>query len=405
LAIYTIKMTKKSYKYNQSLQQGSIIENVSGTYSDDYDIIHLDQIVLEYLEYHEIKRSGEIDQQNKEYENQLKNYEKLTELQQKYYMKKLQINLQELEEIKNHKKINDYKSNVERLLELYRMAGGGTRKVKFGQLSVMYTKEEEELKPYRLEIIRNYLSIAKKYMSINIIEMVPPNIKCPGCDYDLHNVFSDENGIQRCPKCFFERSLPSRGYCSSTNATMETISVKSNRNDNEEKENFIKAIIRHEGRQKDKFPTDLFSKLDHYFLSNNLPIGEEIKNGNAPQISRERMFIALSYIGYPYYEHVNLIMHKYLGTKLPDISHLENLLMLHFDLTHKSAQENGIDPINTQFRLFKQLEMLGEPVHISEFRVPKTRDIIETDQENWRLMCEATGEYGKEMGIKYIPTL
>ncbi len=396
-------MTKKGCK-NQ-ISTGSVIENVTGSFSDDYDIIALNSIIIEYLEYQEVKQTGIIDARKKEYEYQLKNTNRLTELQEKYYQKQLNLLNEELHNIENHTTLNAYKKSVERLLELYTAIGGGSKRIKFGQVA-MSNPEEDEFRPYRLEIIREYLSISKKYMPINIIEIIPPNIQCPGCDYDLANVFADENGIQRCPKCAFERSLPSRGYCSSTTATMEVGPPKSNRNDNEEKENFIKAIIRHEGRQKDKFPPDLFTKLDHYFEINNLPKGEDIREGKSNVvISRERMFLALSYIGYPYYEHVNLIMHKYLGTKLPDLSHLENILMIHFDLTHKASQQLGIEPINTQFRLFKQLEMLGEPVNISEFRVPKTRDIIETDQENWRILCEAVSDYGKQMGIKYIPTL
>ena len=122
----------------------------------------------------------------------------------------------------------------------------------------------------------------------------------------------------------------------------------------------------------------------------------------SPMITRSQLFQALSAINYPAYEHANLIMHKYVGAELPDTSSIDQLLDLHFDLTYKASQELGLEPINTQFRLFKQLEMLGQKVHISDFRVPKTRELLEIAEENWRLQCEACGEYGRQMGIKYI---
>ena len=292
-------------------------------------------------------------------------------------------------------------------MDLFLSANGAQKKkIVFGSPpSDKSTSSQDELAPYRIEIIRQFIHIAKKYMAINLIESIPPNTHCPGCEFNLAQIASDENGIQRCPHCYFERSLPSKGYCSSTSATMETMPQKTSRNENEEKENFTKARIRYEGRQKEKFPYDLFTKLDDYFTQHNMPTGQHIISSGEGTISRERMFIALSHIGYPLYEHVNLILHKYINAILPDISHLDGSLDLHFDLTHKVAQEMKLAPMNTQFRLFKHLEMLGYPVNISDFRVPKTRELLEINQETWRIMCEYVDDYGKSIGIKYIQSI
>jgi hypothetical protein len=61
--------------------------------------------------------------------------------------------------------------------------------------------------------------------------------------------------------------------------------------------------------------------------------------------------------------------------------------------------------INTQYRLFKHLEMAGFPCYAVDFRIPKTREIIQADEERWKAMCEGVDEHERTLGIRFIPTI
>ena len=239
-------MTKKSTVNHQKSSQ-----TIEGTFDADYDILHLHQNVLEYLKNQEIEETQDKLEEIKSIEKLLE--QPMTVLQQKYYANKLKQLAIDIEDIKNHKKINEYESKVANWIELFHLAGGGVKKVYFGKNHIL-SDEEKELIPYRLEIIRKFISIVKQYMNIYLIEHIPSSMLCPVCDLDLSGTSLDENGIQRCPQCNFERALPTKGFCSSTNATLE-LSGSRTKVDNEERENFMKARTRYTGRTKRKIST------------------------------------------------------------------------------------------------------------------------------------------------------
>jgi len=385
------------------VNEDAIVTNVQGNYNADYDILVLHDTVLKFLEYQE---KHEVERLQEEI-NDMKSKNYRTQLQKQYVQKQIKEFEKEIEGWST-KKIT-FQKEVSQLLDFFKKAGGGCKTVYIGNHTSTPTvpaTNTNDLPLYRLEIIRKYIKIANNYMPINLIETIPKATRCSGCDYDLSQVHSDETGCQLCPNCNCERNIPSRGHCSSATASMELLPNRS-RTDNDERENFMRARMRYTGCQKDKFPPDLNDALDHYFEVNNLPTSKDIKSGKYPVsvLSREKLSDALSAIGYPLYEHMNLIMNKYVGTPLPDTTHIDNLLDLHFDLTQKVVSDLGLPPINTQFRLFKHLEMLGEKVHISQFRVPKTRELLEIDQLTWKQMVENSGIYGTSMGLKFIPTI
>lgn len=375
---------------------------LQGEFDENTDILHLDKYIVQVMKKNNTERLIQIDNDIKTYEKK-KQGKLLTVLERKYFERQITALQKEQYRLQGNINIAEYKEATAKFIDLFKKIGGGVRKITVGSIRKK-TEEEERITPYKLNIIRKYIEAAKDYVDINMYESLPLYSICSGCGYNMSTVLCDENGTQVCPQCKYEQFLPSKGYTTSSSADVQP---SKSRHDNEEKENFMKARIRYEGRQKEKLPSDLYTRLDEYFITFKLPTGEDIKQGTANKdaISRDRMFQALSYIGYPLYEHVYLIMNRYIGTPLPDISHLNSVLDLHFDVTHKASQDLGLQPINTQFRLFKQLEMLGHPVHISDFRVPKTRDLLEMDQESWRRICEHTGEYGRSIGIKYIPTI
>lgn len=258
----------------------------------------------------------------------------------------------------------------------------------------------------RLELIRRYLLLASRYIPVHVLYLPPRNCACPACGTPLPESLHDETGVQVCPTCQAERVLPGKGRTTGSLAD-DTPPARTYRADNEERENFLKALVRYQGLQKDKLPADLFARLDRYFLSINYPTGEDVLAGRAGAavLSRDVMYKALSAVNTPVYEHVNLISHMYWGTPLPDLRHLQDTIMLHFDATQRVARLHGIQPVNTQYRLFKHLELVGFPCHAVDFRIPKTREIVQTDEDRWRAMCDGVDASERALGVRFIPTI
>ena len=47
--------------------------------------------------------------------------------------------------------------------------------------------------------------------------------------------------------------------------------------------------------------------------------------------------------------------------------------------------------LNTQYRLFKHLQRRGHICKFEDFKVVKTRDILEYHDDTWRIICEQIG--------------
>ena len=90
-------------------------------------------------------------------------------------------------------------------------------------------------------------------------------------------------------------------------------------NDYEALVNFMDAISRYKGVQKDKPHRDVYSDLDIYFMSSGFATSEEIKKRSL--IGKERegtsfeiMFIALKEMGHSeQYKNIHIILHNYWG--------------------------------------------------------------------------------------------
>ena len=243
------------------------IQQVSGFFNYEYDILSLDKNVCAYLENIKIINIKKYNEDIIIFKSKLDNTQS-TPLQKKYYNKQINHLKNEIDKYNNNHYIISYKEESKKWLELFEKLGGGIKTIVIGtpssqsSSSTVSATNDPQLVSIKLKIIRSYISIVQKYMPINLIESIPYNTTCPACDEDMKDVETDESGLQKCPKCQFERCLPTKGYCSSTNASLELPPPKVNRYDNEEKDNFMKARMRYEGRQKDKFPSDIFNKLD-----------------------------------------------------------------------------------------------------------------------------------------------
>jgi DNA-directed RNA polymerase subunit M/transcription elongation factor TFIIS len=391
-------MPKKAYVNHQSNEKNY---RVSGRFVDNYDIHSVHKTVFEYFEDQEKIKLPELEKELEKYQTELKETKSITPLKIKTLNKKLSELQNSIKEIKEQTQLTKYIEESFPYLEAYGAVGGCNSVVSFGK-PVQDKNEDEGQVQLRIAIIRKYLSIAGKYIRVDVVQELPLNIFCPGCKENLKELAADENGVLKC-KCGYEKMTITRSYTSSE----YTPSSKNSYND---RDNFIKALIRYEGRELDKLPEDLYQKLDAYFVSSGMPSGEEVRSGKVDfAYTKDMMYKAMESIRRPIYEHANLVMSKYWGYKLPDITHLYDTIILHYDITQKVFQEelneDGNSSLNTQFRLFKHLQMVNHPCSWSDFRIPKTRSIVEKDETLWKSMCLKTGEEGVKVGIVFIPTL
>lgn len=178
--------------------------------------------------------------------------------------------------------------------------------------------------------------------------------------------------------------------------------------------NFHIAILRFQGKEEDKVKPDLYNKLENYFSAypngmtharaNMLPYDDR---GRRVGTSRELMETALRETGNSsYFEHIRLIMARYWGWKLPDISQLEEKLMTNFDLTQKVFNSIKIERssnLNIEFLLWKHLQAIGYICDREDFKIIKSSTILENYEVMWKAMVEGAQQLGAVMS--YIPTI
>jgi hypothetical protein len=260
---------------------------------------------------------------------------------------------------------------------------------------------EDEIETLRHLVISSYLEIARQYIIVDVIREISTfsATKCIACQAELTD--DDPSGIgsgmRHCYECGVERNTLHRAPFYRDVERVNT----SDRNGYDNSENFEKALMRYQGKQPNRLPVHLFKDLDEYFLAYGLPLSEKIRElplnaeGEKDSTSRETMLKALSDTGYPtYYEDINLVCHLYWGWLLPDVAHLEDQIMEDYRKTQQVYDQIPKDRkscLNTQYRLFKHLEARGHKCKIDEFKVVKTRDILEYHDDTWRVLCEAVG--------------
>lgn len=178
--------------------------------------------------------------------------------------------------------------------------------------------------------------------------------------------------------------------------------------------NFRTAILRFQGKEEDKIKPDLYNKLENYFAA--YPNGMTHAKANAANFdekgrkigtSRELMETALRETGNSgYFEHIRLVMAKYWGWQLPDISQLEDKLMFNFDLTQKIFNDIKVgrsSNLNIEFLLWKHLQAIGYICDREDFKIIKSSTILEEYEVMWKAMVEGAQAAGAIMS--YIPTV
>ena len=245
------------------------------------------------------------------------------------------------------------------------------------------------------KIIEEFLDIASEYISIDVIRDVKKSSLCSACGCDLLNAMPDVDGTFNCPGCGVEIEYVDKDSI----AVRDTTSMKGHRNSYEDRINFGKAVINYQGKQEIKLPENLEKILDEHFTRMGIPIGLEIRKtrekddyGRRIGTNLKMMIFALKSTGLSgHYENVNLIMNKYWGWDLPDISHLEEKIMADYDrsqdvfLAIKSRSRKSC--LNAQYRLYRHLERLGHKCEVQDFKIVGTERTLHFHESCWEKIC------------------
>lgn len=382
-------------------KQEDIPDMICVSYINDFNLVKVHETIIRKLK----AESNNIENLKEELDLQIDIIQKpQTIIDRNKTLKKIKNIEAEINSIQQGLKIHNYLLKAEPMIQEYKKLVPQNKKIDFTFKKEEEIEDEEKDPEYRkkMRVISNYLEFAKKYIKINITQKKKNPNKC-GCGCDLSNVPIDNFGTQICPECMTERHIIGFNiYKSDTLAS---------RNDYSDRDNFEKALMRYQGKQVDKIPDTLFGDLDKYFTSRGKLDSETIKK--QPLNSRGRkngtglpmLYKALLATGYSsLYEDANLIAHRYWGWKLPDVTHLESVIIEDYKKTQRvynMLQKKRSSSLGTQFRLFKHLEMRGHPCSIGDFKVVKMRESVEHHNAMWRLMCEGC----EDPDIYFIPTI
>ena len=381
----------------------NIPDRITGSYQDDYDILHIHEIVLCKLEY-EKKELPSLYNKRKEITTKLATKLKIVQ------RNKLQSELDRVEtRIKNLEKDTIKKQYLEKtshLIEEYKRLGPVVKVKSFldsestgdhGDLSTEETPSEDgDSAEHRLDLIKEYLGIAGDYIPINVVRIIPNDRRCPGCGQDLTLVDPEDYSFERCEECGVERQNFSKpSFFKETSNQGKSVS----NSDYEDEENFIKAFECFLGEQQPP-PDDLFRALDNWAFRYNHPSKEEIKqlplneDGTRGDYGKSMLLQALADEGYAeYYKDFKLIGHLQWGWELPTVTQQQReIIYRDYRETQKifnRIKKDRKSSINAQIRLYRHFEARGIPCRQSDFKLPTTSSILDESDAYWKEMVKA----------------
>ncbi len=386
-----------------ALETENLPSRIEAHYTDDFNILEVHQLILKRFEFQRKSRIEHLTQELLTEQEKLK--VPLTVIDRKNVLAKIEKLNEQITRLTTRQDIKEYEESVADLIEIYRELGTLPKVVSFSNKKKGTEVETEESR-LRHNVISRYLEIARLYIQIDVIRDIPANDSCRGCGLPYFDMMINEDvGILSCPRCGVERCnllrSPVFGEMGKTQS--------GTRNGYDDRDNFYKALLRYQGKQQNRLPDNLKDVLDKYFASFGLPVSEEVRkmplNSDGKTrgaTTREMIYRALYETGNAvYYEDVNLICHLYWGWVLPDVSHLEEIIMDDYDRTQKIYEKipkHRKSNLNTQYRLFKHLQARGWPCSISDFKIVKTREILEYHDATWEIMAT-------EAGLPFIPTI
>lgn len=387
-------MDTRTYLSKEDIILNDIPEKITGTYTVDYNITYIDNIIRNKLLQEKFTVLPKL-------KLSLVSLETAITKPQTYILREKTLTSifntnKEIKKIESGEKLDEYLSKTFDLIAKYKLSSSKIKTVMFEDDGS--EPEIDDNTNYRLSIIDRYLDIASDYIQLDIIRInSKKSDMCSGCGICLSKIALNEEGTLRCPECQTEHNVIITTKLSKDNAR---ININSNLED-ESIDNFLRAFTRYQGLQCDQPDEKIYEKLDDYFTRNGRPSGEEIRyleidrRGFRGDTNHKMLWDALSHVGHSeYYEDTNLIGHIYWGWDLPNVSHLKEKLIDKYIKTQKvfyqiPIEERGRNSsLGTQYRLWRQLQLEGHECYMDEFKIAENSESLRTHHKLWKKMCD-----------------
>ena len=292
-------------------------------------------------------------------------------------------------------KIDLYRNSV---VPLHTRLSGIKRRIVFGERRSTRERQVNHRTCFsddQRSTIREFIQLIGRIIDVVIEEPVEHMTHCPVCRQPFQR---DTNSLS----------------CQSCGQQLEayTFSVNSENDDQRyvTDDNFIKALRVFQGKDNIHLPSQWREKLDEYFQSIGFPHRDEIcqlphnEDGTRGNTNRKLLREALKKIAMPNYAEINYIGHLYWDWTLPDLTEYEELLINTYNEMEQYYQEclhelgiQASSSINMNYRLYKQLELIGYPCFSSDFDISPSDETRRKYEQLWQLMCQKSGK-------SYIPT-
>lgn len=377
-------------------------ERISGTYTLDYNILFIHDIILKKLNNEKVKDLPILKKKKEELSKKIENPQ--TFLEREISLKELRIIESKIREILSGDNVVYYLQESESIISEYSLYKSKVRTVIFGDDS-SYTLDDDIRR--RLALIESYFDIAKKYIPIDVLRLDDsPFDSCITCHHSMEKIAMNLDGMKICPNCYTEHTVIMTGKM---NKDMGSINLSI---DDESIDNFLKAFMRYQGLQIYRPSDILYKELDHYFVSHGGLPGSEIKKlplnsrGRRGETTHEMLWEALEKIGRSgEYENANLIAREYWGWKLFDVMMYKDKIIIHYIKTQRVFYRIPLEirertsSLGTQLRLWRHLQLIGHECYIDEFKIAKNSDSFRNQNRLWKMMCDDADD----PEIYYIP--
>ncbi len=302
--------------------KNNIPKHIIDVFSEDYDIINLDIIVQANIELETEKGITRL----------YKRIEAYTEPGNIDDNVKSEIKILEdrINQLKSNFPIKTYRAKTSELLDKYTNLPKVNIKInKDGKpINDEEKRKKKEFIDMRKLIIRKYISIAKDFMNIDIMEKVSTELSCEVCDTPYDTTGADPSGQLMCETC---------GTTTFTSFDFSSSSVPKS-NNNSDWENFLKTLVHIQGKQKKEIPNDVYLALDKYF-DNTIHHRDKVKHmkldkmGHRGDTSVDLLVNALNMTGNSnYYSDVFKIGKEYWDWELYDLDPYMEIIMNRYEL-------------------------------------------------------------------------
>ncbi len=206
------------------------------------------------------------------------------------------------------------------------------------------------------------------------------NISCPTCENNKDFVVQSEN-LTICRVCGNNIENLNERYISFKDISRINLSSKYTYN---RRSHFRDCIRRFQGKQTSTIPREVFvnitNELKNYKL---IPMSyvydpQKIEFDLFKNVNREHIMLIMKELSYnKYYEDITYIFHSLTNKPIPDISHLEPILLSDFDRLLNLYDQKHHDRknfINNNYVLFQLLRKNGYKCNRNDFCHLKTND-------------------------------